>query len=357
MSNAFSPLQFGTGPVSSNRFMLAPMTNCQSHANGTLGEDEKRWLVLRAQGGFGTVMTCAAHVHPAGQAFSGQLGIWSDAHITGLQALSAELRAAGAVSSIQLHHGGERASPELSGSALVCPWSDGQGGARGLSTEEVEQTVRDFVDAAVRAQRAGFDGVEFHAAHGYLLGQFLNAERNHRQDGYGGCFANRRRVLDLILSETRLRTGVAFQIGVRLSPERFGLDTAEMIELAESLMATSAVDYLDLSLWDCFAQPQDSRFSGQSLIECFTRLERGTARLGVAGHVRSAPDVKRCLDAGADFILIGRAAVLHHDFPKQVRHDANFHATALPVSRAYLANEGVGEKFIDYLAHWENFVA
>jgi 2,4-dienoyl-CoA reductase-like NADH-dependent reductase (Old Yellow Enzyme family) len=356
VTNAFTDMPLARGPVMSNRLMLAPMTNCQSRADGVLGDDEARWLLLRARGGFGAVMTCAAHVLREGQAFEGQLGIWSEEHVAGLRELTDGLRAAGSVSAIQLHHGGERASAELTGMPTVCPWENGQSGARMLGTGEVENVASAFVEAALRAQRAGFDGVELHAAHGYLLGQFLNAEHNRRSDGFGGSFAHRRRLLDLILAEVRRCAGPGFQIGVRLSPERYGLDTAEMIELAESLMASGAVDYLDLSLWDCWAEPKDVRFAGRSLLECFSGLERGSARLGVAGNLRSASEVQRCLDAGIDFALIGRAAILHHDFPRQIQLDPTFEARALPVSRDFLAREGVGQKFIDYLARWENFV-
>lgn len=355
MRSAFDPLSIGAGAIACNRLMLAPMTNCQSHSDGSISEDEANWLLMRARGGFGSVMTCAAYVHASGQAFAGQLGISSDAHIAGLQSLALALRKAGSVSFVQLHHGGERASAALTGQAVVCPWE--QANAHRLSTHEVERVVQDFVAAASRAERAGFDGVEFHAAHGYLLGQFLSAERNLRHDAYGGSFANRRRVLDLILAETRRLSSRQFQIGVRLSPERYGLDTLEMLELAESLMRTSAVDYVDMSLWNCFAPAQDARLSGRTLIECFAALTRGSAKLGVAGNIRSTRDVQQCLDVGVDFALIGRAAILHHDFPEHVRRNPDFIARSLPIPRADLALQGAGEKFIDYLAGWDNFVS
>lgn len=145
---------------------LAPLTNMQSNADGTLHEDEYQFLVRRAQGEFAMVMTCAAHVSRAGQAFPGQLGIFDDVHLDGLTRLAEGLRAAGAVSSIQLQHGGRRADTRLSGRPVVAPWDDPAKGATALTTAEVEQGVSDFVDAAVRTERAGFGGVEVHGAHG-----------------------------------------------------------------------------------------------------------------------------------------------------------------------------------------------
>ena len=88
------PLTFRCGQVLPNRLMLAPMTNCQSHADGRLSEDEYRWLTMRAEGGFGLTMTCAAHVLEQGQGFGGQLGIFSDDHLEGLTRLADGLRAA-----------------------------------------------------------------------------------------------------------------------------------------------------------------------------------------------------------------------------------------------------------------------
>jgi 2,4-dienoyl-CoA reductase-like NADH-dependent reductase (Old Yellow Enzyme family) len=101
-------LDLGRGPAMANRFMLAPLTNMQSHADGTLSDDEYRWLVARAEGGFGLTMTAAAHVQKGGQGFPGQIGIWSDDHLPGLTRLAAGIAAAGSLSSVQLHHAGER---------------------------------------------------------------------------------------------------------------------------------------------------------------------------------------------------------------------------------------------------------
>src|SRR6516225_9479435 len=109
MTDLLDPISFARGPAWKNRFMLAPLTNCQSHPDGTLSDDEFHWLTKRAEGGFGLVMTCAAHVQAAGQGFPGQLGIFSDKHIEGLSRLAQTLRKNGSLSAIQLHHAGTRA--------------------------------------------------------------------------------------------------------------------------------------------------------------------------------------------------------------------------------------------------------
>ena len=231
------PLTLRRGPAWSHRITLAPLTNWQSHADGTLGDDEYRWLTMRAQGGFAMTMSCAAHVQAGGQGFPGQLGAWSDAHLPGLARLAQGLHAAGSVSSLQLQHSGRRADIKLTGQQPVAPWDDTETGARALSTAEVEQLVQAFIAAALRGERAGFQGVELHGAHGYLLAQFLDAEHNRRNDRYGGSFENRTRILFEIIDGIRARCSPALQLGLRLSPERFGITMPESLALAQAVLA------------------------------------------------------------------------------------------------------------------------
>jgi 2,4-dienoyl-CoA reductase-like NADH-dependent reductase (Old Yellow Enzyme family) len=357
MTHLFEPLTFARGPAMRNRFMLSPLTNCQSHDDGQLSEEEYRWLTLRAEGGFGLTMTCAAHVQAQGRGFAGQLGIFSDAQVEGLARLAAGIKAAGSLAMVQLHHAGMRSPSALIGTQPVCPSDHAETGARGLRADEVEQLVGDFVAAAVRADRAGFDGVELHGAHGYVLCQFLSAEVNRRTDQYGGSLENRSRILFDILAGIRGRCRRDFQVGVRLSPERFGLELAEMREVAARLMSDGRVDFLDLSLWDVFKEPQEERCRGRSLLAWFTELERHGVRLGAAGKVASAADAARCLDEGLDFVVVGRAAILHHDFPARVQADPGFKARSLPVTPEYLASEGLSPAFVAYMGNWKGFVA
>ena len=350
-------LPFPRGPAMANRFMLAPLTNWQSNADGTLADAEYHWLTMRARGGFALTMTCAAHVQRGGQGFPGQLGVWSDAHLPGLQRLAAGIHAGGGGSSLQIQHSGRRSDPKLTGEQPVCPWDDAETGARALTTPEVEQLIEDFITAAVRAERAGFHGVELHGAHGYLLAQFLDGEHNQRSDQFGGSFANRCRVLHSIIDGVRARTGPAFQLGLRLSPERFGITMPESLALATQVLADGQLDYLDMSLWDCFKPPIDAAYADRPLIDHFAALPRGATRLGVAGKIMDTATAQRCLEHGADFVLIGRGAMLHHDFATRALADPAFQCVERPVTRAWLEKEGLGPAFIGYVAStWKNFV-
>lgn len=344
----FTPLRMPRGPEIANRFILAPLTNCQSHDDGTLSDDEYRWLTLRAQGGFGLVTTCASHVQARGQGFDGQMGCFSDDHLPGLTRLADGLRRGGAVSSVQLHHAGMRAVKGVAD--IVGPSEDAKTGARAMTGDEVEALIDDFAAAARRAERAGFDGVQIHGAHGYILAQFLSPGTNRREDRWGGGFEGRTRLLLAVVDAVRAGCGPDFQIGLRLSPERFGLVLPEMLELARMLLAGGQLDYLDISLWDVAKTPEDPAFAGQSLMSLFTGLDRGATRLGVAGKILSGPVAQDCLRAGADYVAIGRAAILAHDFPQRVRADATYAAPEGPVSPDHLRAEGLGQAFLDYLA-------
>lgn len=356
MTELFEPMTFKRGAPMKNRFMLAPLTNSQSHEDGKLSDDEYHWLTMRAKGGFGSTMTCAAHVQAVGQGFPGQLGIFSDDHLEGLTRLAKGINDEDSQSVVQLHHAGMRSPEALIGQKPVCPSDNEETGARALTTEEVEQLTEDFIVGAERAERAGFDGVELHGAHGYILCQFLSATINQRDDKYGGSLENRSRLIFDIISGIRARCGADFNLGIRLSPERFDIRLGETIELAQRLMSEGEIDYLDMSLWDSFKEPEEDEFKGRSLMSYFTELDRGDVRLGVAGKVRTPADASRCLEQGCDFVLLGRAAILHHDFPNKTKADADFQPVNNPVTADYLRAEGLGEAFLVYMSGWKGFV-
>lgn len=350
-------MTFSCGLSMKNRFMLAPMTNTQSHDNGALSDDEFTWLTKRSIGGFGLTMTCAAHVQEVGRGFAGQLGIFSDALLPGHRRLASAIRTEGSLAVIQLHHAGLRSPQTLISGAPVAPSAHEKSGARALTTQEVENLRDDFVAAAVRAQKAGYDGVQIHGAHGYIIAQFLSAKYNLRSDQYGGSLDNRNRLLLEIIEGVRAQCGPGFLLGVRLSPERFGMRLQDILSVSQQLLDEGRLDFLDLSLWDCFKQPEELDQRHLSLLDHVLTLRRGATRLTVAGKIHTADDVRRILDAGIDFVTIGRAAILHHDYPERVMADPAFVPVALPVSVAHLQQEGLGPAFVEYMRRWDGFVA
>ena len=354
--NLETPVHFSCGAMMKNKFMLAPLTNTQSFEDGQLSEDELQWLTKRAAGQFGLVMTCASHVQASGKGFPGQLGIFSDDHIPGHQRLTASIQSHGSLALIQLHHAGMRSPAELIGEAPLCPSANEKHGARGLSLEEVQILKDDFIKAAIRAKKSGYDGVEIHGAHGYILAQFLSSEINKRTDQYGGSLENRSRLIFEIIDGIRSSCGSEFLLGLRLSPEKFGMKIQEVKTLCQGLIDENQIDFLDISLWDVYKMPEEEEFKGKSLLSHFTEMDFKKVLLTVAGKIRSGQDVKKVLAAGVDFLTIGRSAILHHDFPVRVMQNPDFEPVETPVSKEYLAKEGLGENFIQYMGRWPDFV-
>ena len=358
MTKAFEALSFPCGKAMANRMVLAPLTNTQSEADGRLSKDEIHWLAMRAKGGFGLTMTAAAHVNVLGQGFPGQLGIFSDEHLPGLTTLAEKIKAQGSLAVVQLHHAGFRAPRELIGDMPVAPSPSEKFGARGLSHGEVQSLVEDFIRGAERAKKAGFDGIEIHGAHNYIICQFLSAEFNRRTDEYGGSLKNRSKVLFDIISGIRKRCGQGFLIGVRLSPERHGIPLSEAVETAKALFAAQEIDFLDISAWNVFKEPAETAFQGRSLLSYFCELDRGEIRLGAAGKVYSPEDIYYCFEQGLDFALLGRAAMLHLNYPNLLRDNASFMPKRTPVSREHLLAEGLSEQFLEYISSmWPDFIS
>lgn len=356
MKSLFAPLSFNRGPQMKNRFMLAPLTNTQSHDDGICSDDEFHFLTKRAEGGFGLTMTCASHVQAEGKGFPGQLGIFSDDHIPGLTRLAKSIKANDSLAIVQLYHGGMRCPKEEINQQPLCASDNEKWGARAMTTAEVEGMIDAFIVAAQRAEKAGFDGVELHGAHGYLLAQFLSAEINQRSDRFGGSLENRQRPIFEIVDGIRATCGPDFMIGVRLSPERFGMHLPDVVATAERLLKNELIEFLDVSMWDVFKDPEDDAYKGQSLLSYFTSLDRNNVRLGVAGKIRTPEQMARALELGADWVMLGRAAILHHNYPALLEADANFEPVGLPVTAEHLHSEGLSAAFVNYMKAWKGFV-
>lgn len=354
----FAPFAFRNGARAKNRIALAPMTNLQSHDDGTLSEDELRWLLRRADGGFGVMETCAAHVALDGRGWEGELGIHDDALLPGLTRLASALRERGCLSIVQIFHGGARSPESLIGQR---PWSavelpDDPNKPRAATVAEIERVIGQFRDAAVRAARAGFDGVELHGAHGYLLGQFLSAQ-NQRDDGWGKDLEGRARLIREATRAVRAAVPSSFVVGVRLSPEDFG--NARGLDLDESLrvatwLCDDGIDFLHASLWT--SSNNTKKYPDRHPIPLFRAACPAEVALFVAGKVWTRDEAEALLDKGADVIALGRSAILNPEWPLHAA-EPGWEPRRPPMRVAELMERGLSEKFAGYLRIWKGFVA
>ncbi|MGD2097806.1 MAG: NADH:flavin oxidoreductase [Desulfobacterales bacterium] len=209
-------------------------------------------MVELARGRVGLIITGHTYVHPAGQATTRQLGVDNDGRIDGLRKMTAAVHAEGGLIVMQLAHGGLKADSKLTQTAPVGP-SSGEGllksPGKEMSTDDILQVVTTFGQAAQRAKAAGFDGVQIHAAHGYLLSQFLSPAFNQRSDHYGGRVENRSRIVLEVLESIRRAVGPDYPVLIKINSEDFlkhGLNPSDFLQVALRL-DEAGIDALETS--------------------------------------------------------------------------------------------------------------
>jgi 2,4-dienoyl-CoA reductase-like NADH-dependent reductase (Old Yellow Enzyme family)/thioredoxin reductase len=221
-----------------NRFVVPPMGTNFGGPDGAVTDQLISYYTARAKGGFGLIIVEVTAVDPLGKAIPNELGLWSDDCIPGMRRLVDSVHKHGARIAVQLHHAGRQTSRAIIGaqpvapSPVACPVM--REIPRELSTEETETVIDRFRDAAVRAREAGFDAVEIHGAHGYLIAQYMSASTNKRLDAFGGNFASRMRFPLEIIDRTRAALGREFPLLFRVSAD-------EKVHGGRSIAETKAV--------------------------------------------------------------------------------------------------------------------
>jgi len=247
-----------------NRIVVSPMCT-YSAENGLANDWHLVHLGTRAVGGAGLVFTEATAVSPEGRISPADLGIWSDEQIAPLKRITDFIRNQGSLTAIQLAHAGRKAScrPPWEGGRQISLMDGGwptvapspisfyenEDAPRSLTIIEIKAVIRSFVDAAMRAVSAKFDIIEIHAAHGYLLNQFLSPLTNKRQDAYGGVFENRVRLLIEVVSSIRSVIPNEIPLFVRISANEWapgGRAINDSLKVAK-LLKENGVDLIDCS--------------------------------------------------------------------------------------------------------------
>ncbi len=253
LEHLFSPVTINSLHLK-NRAVMPPMGTGYGNRDGTVSERLVRYLERRARGGVGLVITEVCAVDPRGKGFPAEIGAWSDDHIPGLAALAGAVHAAGSAIALQLHHAGRETMKDFAGALPEAP-SDVPSvilnqPCEAMTVERIDEVVRAYAEAARRARDAGFDAVEIHGAHGYLVCQFLSPFSNKRTDAYGGSDENRARFAIEVLRAVRSSVGPDFPLIIRVSSDelvRGGYDLSYMKWLAPRLVEAGA-DALHVSL-------------------------------------------------------------------------------------------------------------
>lgn len=332
MSHLFEPLKL-RDIVLGNRIGIPPM--CQYSArDGMAGDWHFVHYGSRAVGGAGLMIVEATAVTPAGRISPGDLGLWQDEQIAPLARIAGFAAEHGCVPAIQLAHAGRKASAGLGWEAqrtlseeeggwpIVAPsptaFGDGYAVPHELSVAEIDQIITAFVAAARRALVAGFQAIEIHAAHGYLLHQFLSPLSNRRSDAYGGSFENRTRLLREVVTAVRRVWPENLPLLIRLSATDWvegGWTDDETVELCGQLKALG-VDLADIS--SAGLVPTAKFPIGPGFQTRFAERVRREAGLPSAavGLITSPAQAEHILRSGqADLVLVGREILRNPYWP------------------------------------------
>lgn len=324
----FQPFAFANGLTLRNRLVMAPMTTWSANPDETISEQELAYYRARAQG-VGLVLTGCTHVQPSGIGFTDEFAAYDDRFIPSLRKLAQAAKSGGAPAVLQIFHAGNKAVPSLiphgevvSASSLAAPrgpFNDGKTPSRALSHEEILGVIRDFGAATRRAIEAGFDGVELHGAHGFLIQNFLSPLFNQRTDSWGGSLENRMRFPLEVVREVRriiaTHTKRPFLLGYRISPEEPGegaLHIGDALALVDRLVEEAQIDYLHASLYDLLTgKPQNHSGDHKTTTERFIERVAGRLPLLAAGQIRTPEQARRAVALGLPLVAVGKGLVMN----------------------------------------------
>jgi 2,4-dienoyl-CoA reductase-like NADH-dependent reductase (Old Yellow Enzyme family) len=311
-----------------------------------------------AQGGVGLIITGHAYVSREGQAGPWQLGVYSDGCIPGLAEMTRTIHAIGGKVAMQLAHAGSRADSRLSGLEPKGPSVTDTGAGlvgREMTREDIEEVTAAFADAAVRARKAGFDAVQIHAAHGYLLSQFLSPFFNKREDEYGSRIENRARLVVQVLRAIRKAVDADFPVFIKLNSEDFlpgGITVEDMLQTA-TMLEEAGIDAIEMSGGTFLSGKNNPSRQGrpgsgepEAYYEAAARRYKEKIRvpLILVGGIRTFETAEKLVNEGVtDYIALSRPLIREPDLVNRWKSGDRRPASCLSDSRCFKpAREGQG---------------
>ncbi len=329
----WKPIQIGEMALK-NRVVQSAMGTAFGNEEGFVTQRLIDYLEARARGGTGLIIVEITCVHPHGRVFSNQLRINDDKYIPAMQKLTDTLHLHGAKIALQLHHGGRIAKSGLTHAQAVAPSAlpfvggpsagsmSGLGGEvpRELTVQEIRTLVSRYAEAAARAQKAGFDGVELHAAHGYLIDQFLSPASNIRKDEYGGSVQNRARFLVEIIKAVKGAVGGSTPVWCRINGKEWGLEggiTAEDAQQTARLAEEAGADAIHVTSVGPTSPINitDPVFVPAVLADLAEGIKRAvTIPVIVVGKITPEAGEKILAQGKADLVAVGRSHLADPEF-------------------------------------------
>ena len=328
--HVFSPLTI-RGKTIKNRFTVPAMVTDFCNEDGTATERYIAYHEEKAKGGWGLIITEDYNVSPEGHGFKATAGLWNDDQIASHSALPERVHKYGATILAQIYHCGRQTNSAAipgyhtrSSSAIMCPFGDEI--PLPLTTEEVREMVSKYGDTALRAKKCGFDGVEIHGAHGYLITQFLSPYSNKRLDEYGGNFWNRTRFAREIIQDIRRKCGDDFIIDMRISADEFveGGLTIEDSKAIARMMEETGLDMIHASIGNYLSVDLNiaSSYSGHGWFADWGRAIKDAVNIPVitVSRINDPFLADEMLATGVcDFVAMGRASLVDPALPEKAR--------------------------------------
>ena len=326
-THLFAPLQIKEGLRVKNRIFMAPMMTNYATSSGRVTQRLIDYYVERSRGGAGLIFIENTCVHPEGPMLGCMLQASEDSQVDGLRKLAEAVKEAGSKVVLQLSHAGARTPVAVTGKTPMAPSPIAPPNyptPREMTVKEILSLIDSFAQAAARAREAGFDGIDFHMASGYLISQFLSPHTNHRDDDFGGDWQRRARFAVDVVKKSREYTGRDYPIFCKLNASDYlegGLEVEEVIPLAQ-LLAENGVDAITFSggmyesIW---ASTLAEHVPPGLHVEKVAKVHKAvTIPVGVVGKINSAALADKILGEGhADFILMGRALIADPHLPKK----------------------------------------
>ncbi len=334
---------------------MAPMTTWASNLDGTVSDEEIAYIRLRAKS-VGLVITGCTSVQANGVGFTGEFAAHDDRYIPSLKSLAEAAKSGGAHAILQIFHAGVKTRRELVSDIVAASEVVGDAGPfapatrpRSLSESEILEMIRAFGETTRRAIDAGFDGVELHGAHGFLLQNFLSPHFNQRVDQWGGSLEGRLRFPIAVVQEVRRvidsYADRPFALGYRVSLEEShddGLRLPESLVLVDHLVANQ-ISYLHVSLGNALEDsPIDDQLTGTLLQRLAKHLNERVPLMG-AGKNLTAQAAKKSIADGLSLVAIGRSLVINPDWVSLTRTgkdaDIKFDIAAEEVQRVKIPSK------------------
>jgi 2,4-dienoyl-CoA reductase-like NADH-dependent reductase (Old Yellow Enzyme family) len=323
MTGLFSPISIKSVEIK-NRVVLPPMVRFGwSDEKGFVTDRHIKHYSQIAMGGAGLIIIEALAIAEDGKSGEDQLGIWSDDHIEGIGKIAEACHRYGSVVTAQIQHAGLKTPISVSKIALApsgCK-NNGHLDAKALNIKEIQKIQEQFVDASVRAKKAGLDGIEFHGAHGYLIDQFLSPITNRRNDSYGGSLAARATFVRQMIEKVKSSTDSDdFIIGYRMGGNEPTLDEGRKIA---KILENSGIDLLHVSsgIEDSTIPKPPPDFEYNWIVYCGTEIKKQVRIPVIVVNGIKTPDQAKYLIENdlADFIAVGRGQLCDMDWANKAK--------------------------------------